>query len=101
MLFMKKPGGEASSNRAQRRPRPNHHARRPAFNAPQATPSLDVADENCCVSFSGDGTFVLIGSDLDTPSVLHIYQAADNGDGTFGQPTEFAPTLVDSDGTGR
>jgi hypothetical protein len=69
------------------------------FNAPQPTPSLDVAEQNCCVSFSGDGTFVLLASDLDTPNVLHIYQAADHGDGTFGQPVEFAPTLVDSDGT--
>ncbi len=69
------------------------------FDAPQPVPSLEVAAQNCCVSFSGDGTFVLIASDLDTPSVLHIYQAADNGDGTFGAPVEFAPTLVGSDGT--
>ncbi len=68
------------------------------FNPPQPTPSLQVSAQACCVSFSGDGSFVLLASDLDTPSVLHIYQAADNGDGTFGTPSEFAPTLVDSDG---
>ena len=69
------------------------------FNSPQPTPSLDVAEQNCCVSFSGDGSFVLIASDLDSPSVLHIYQATDHGDGTFGAPAEFAPTLVDGGGT--
>ncbi len=70
-----------------------------AFSAPQSPPSLDVATQQCCVSFSGDGTFMLLGSDLATPGVKHIVQVADNGDGTFGAPIEFAPTLVGNDGT--
>ncbi len=69
------------------------------FSAPQSPPSLDLGSENCCTSFSADRTFVLIGSDLATPGVQHIFQLADNGDGTFGAPVEFAPTLVGNDGT--
>jgi hypothetical protein len=69
------------------------------FNAPVLAPGLNLGEQNCCMSFSGDGTFVLLGSDIATPGVQHIFQAADHGDGTFGQLLEFPPTLVDSNGT--
>jgi hypothetical protein len=68
------------------------------FSAPQPVPALDTGTQNCCVSFSGDGSFVLIGTDVGSPGMLHIFQSDVLADGTFGTPFEFSPTLVDGGG---
>lgn len=68
------------------------------FGTPQPVTALDTGTQNCCVSFAGDGSFVLIGTDVGSPGMQHIFESDVASDGTFGPPFEFALTLVDGGG---